>query len=153
MTAIGFLAALVLVVLATAIHYESLRLLNHFLPTLRMPVRAKLMVVVCAAFLAHAFEMLLFGLAYYVLGEWLHAGSLGTHGGVSLATYLYFSAETYTSLGYGDIVPHETLRLVAGMEALIGLLLIGWSASYTFVAMQRFWKDDNEAVTRPPRES
>ena len=31
------------------------------------------------------------------------------------------------------------LRLLAGVEALNGLLLIGWSASYTYIAMERFW--------------
>lgn len=55
---------------------------------------------------------------------------------------LYFSAETYTSLGYGDVVPGGALRLLAGMEALNGLLLIGWSASFIYIAMERFWGDD-----------
>ena len=31
--------------------------------------------------------------------------------------------------------------MLAGMEALNGLLLIGWSASYTYIAMERFWGD------------
>jgi hypothetical protein len=53
-----------------------------------------------------------------------------------------FLAETYTSLGYGDVVPRGDVRLLAGIEALNGLLLIGWSVSYTFIAMERFWKDD-----------
>ena len=29
----------------------------------------------------------------------------------------------------------------AGAEALNGLLLIGWSASYAYIAMERFWND------------
>jgi hypothetical protein len=33
------------------------------------------------------------------------------------------------------------MRLLAGMEVLNGLLLIGWSASYTYISMERFWKD------------
>ena len=54
---------------------------------------------------------------------------------------LYFSLETYSSLGYGDIVPSGTLRMMAGAEALNGLLLIGWSASYAHIAMERFWQN------------
>jgi hypothetical protein len=42
-------------------------------------------------------------------------------------------------LGYGDVLPHGDLRLLAGLEALNGILLIGWTASYTFLSMERFW--------------
>jgi len=60
-------------------------------------------------------------------------------GGFTLANSLYFSAETYTSLGFGDLIPIGPLRLLAGAEALNGLVLIGWSASFTYIAMERFW--------------
>ena len=33
-----------------------------------------------------------------------------------------------------------TLRLVAGVEALNGLILITWSASFAFLVMQRRWR-------------
>jgi Ion channel len=52
---------------------------------------------------------------------------------------LYFSVETFTSTGFGDILPSGPVRMVAGAEALNGLLLIGWSASFTYLAMERFW--------------
>ena len=38
---------------------------------------------------------------------------------------LYFASVNYTTLGYGDILPHGDLRLLAGLEALNGMLLIG----------------------------
>jgi hypothetical protein len=31
------------------------------------------------------------------------------------------------------------VRLIAGVEALTGLLMIAWSASFTYVAMEKFW--------------
>ena len=31
--------------------------------------------------------------------------------------------------------------MLAGGEALNGLLLIGWSASYTYISMERFWRN------------
>lgn len=135
-----FFGALLLVV-TTIIHYEALRALAAGLPRLRMQPRAKLVVVIVTAFVAHAIEILLYAAAYYVLARYLNAGTLGEPQPLSFAGCLYFSAETYTSLGYGDIVPHHALRLLAGMEALNGLLLIGWSASYTYIAMERFWQD------------
>ena len=61
----------------------------------------------------------------------------------SLINCLYFSAETYTSLGFGDLTPVGPVRLLAGTEALNGLLLIGWSASYTTIAMEHFWHINN----------
>src|SRR4051812_46809210 len=123
-----------LLVLTTVIHYEMLRALNVGLPRVRMPARSKLIVVILVAFLAHAAEIFLYAVAFYVLVRYLGAGTLGGPGSQSLTLSLYFSAETYTSLGYGDVVPSGDLRLLAGMEALNGLLLVGWSASYTFIA-------------------
>ncbi|MFL6662236.1 MAG: potassium channel family protein, partial [Rhizobacter sp.] len=65
-------------------------------------------------------------------------------GGISLSTCLYFSAETYTSLGFGDITPVGPIRLLAGVEALNGLLLIGWSASFAYIAMERYWSNESQ---------
>ena len=127
-----------LLVVTTVIHYEVLRLLSFGLPIMRIPARAKLIIVIVATFGSHAVQMLLYGGVYYAL---IHVFLLGTllGGSSSLATCLYFSAETFTSLGFGDILPAGPVRMVAGAEALNGLLLIGWSASYAYLAMERFW--------------
>ena len=138
------LACCLLVVATTILHYEVLRLLNSRLPALRVPGRAKLIVVILAAFVAHAAEMALYGVALYSLVAWLGAGSLTGTAGFSLASCLYFSAETYTSLGFGDLTPIGSVRLLAGVEALNGLLLIGWSASFTYISMERFWSPEAE---------
>ncbi len=79
-----------------------------------------------------------FAAAYWFL-DGTAMGSL--HGQLSHAwpSFLYFSAETYTSLGFGDVFPVGEMRLIAGMEALTGLLMIGWTTSYTYLEMQRHW--------------
>ena len=136
---------IVLLVLTTVLHYEMLRILTVGLPGLQVPARAKLIVVIFGTFLAHAVEIFLYAVAFYVLARYLGAGVLGDAGSSSLTLSLYFSAETYTSLGYGDVVPGGDLRLLAGMEALNGLLLIGWSASYTYIAMERFWTSQDQS--------
>lgn len=138
------LACCLLVVATTILHYEVLRSLNSRLPALRVPGRAKLVVVILAAFVAHAAEMALYGVALYILVAWLGVGSLTGTVGSSLASCLYFSAETYTSLGFGDLTPVGPVRLLAGVEALNGLLLIGWSASFTYISMERFWSPGAE---------
>jgi hypothetical protein len=128
-----------LLVITTIIHYEVLRLMTIVLPVLHMRARAKLIIVIFGAFIAHAIEIVFYGIAFYLLARYLGAGTLGDPGRLSFSRCIYFSGETYTSLGYGDVVPDGALRLLAGMEALNGLLLIGWTASYTYIAMERFW--------------
>ncbi len=149
---LSLLFAVVLLALTTVIHYEVLRLMSGGLPALDIPTRAKLMVVIVGAFFTHVAEISLYAATFYLLAVYLDAGSLGEASRFSFITCLYFSAETYTSLGYGDVTPRGGLRLLAGMEALNGLLLIGWSASYIYISMERFWSGDDEAnaaVARP----
>jgi hypothetical protein len=56
-----------------------------------------------------------------------------------LAADLYFSCAAFTTVGFGDIVPSGPLRLLAGMEALTGFVLITWTASYLYIEMSRTW--------------
>jgi hypothetical protein len=95
--------------------------------------------VIVGAFGAHFIEILLYGLAYYLLATRFGIGPMGDPGPLPFTRCLYFSAETYTTLGYGDVLPHGDLRLLAGMQALNGMLLIGWTASYTYLSMERLW--------------
>lgn len=132
-------SCLFLIALTTLIHYEVLCGLHVGLPKLRIADRTKLLVVIFAAFVAHAVEISLYGLTLYGLIRYMGAGSLSGAGEASLLDCLYFSAETYSSLGLGDIAPSGPVRLLAGVEALNGLLLIAWSASYAYLAMERFW--------------
>lgn len=139
-------ACVVLIVLTTVIHYEILRGLTTSLPYLPIRPRAKLIVVVLGSFLAHSIQIVLYALAIYSLVRLGGLGSVGDSTRFAFSVALYFSAETYTSLGYGDIVPGGAVRLLAGTEALNGLLLIGWSASYAYIAMERFWTDGNGTI-------
>jgi hypothetical protein len=56
---------------------------------------------------------------------------------------------TYTSLGFGDVYPIESMRLISGVEALTGLLMIAWSASFTYLAMEQFWTLHGSEKWRP----
>jgi len=140
------LACVLLIALTTLIHYEALRGLQRLLPRLRIPGRSKLLVVMAAAFAAHLLEMAVYGVAMYGLIRWAGLGTLNGVASASLESCLYFSAETYTSLGFGDLTPQGPVRLLAGAEALNGLLLIGWTASFTYLAMERFWQDGDSAA-------
>ncbi len=134
------IAAVLLIAATTLIHFEILQGLHLAVPGLAIARRSKVLVVVFGLFVAHAVEIAVYGLALYLLLAFAGVGTLSGLGLPAFSTCLYFSAETYTSLGFGDVTPLGPIRLLAGVETLNGLLLIGWSASYLYLAMERFWQ-------------
>jgi len=60
-----------------------------------------------------------------------------------LQSALYFSAVTYTTTGYGDLVLPQRWRLVGAVEALTGILLYGWSTGLFFAVVSRMTADEN----------
>lgn len=143
------MVCVLMVVLTVLVHYEGLRLISDYLlPRLRMHPRQQMIFMILGVFAAHTLEVWLFTVCYYVLdGVSGYGGFMGQRegGGVD---YLYFSAVTYTSLGLGDLFPVGNFRLLTGVEALTGLLMIGWSASFTYIAMVRFWSLHSEHEQR-----
>ncbi len=129
----------VLVLSSVLIHYETLRLVWRRLPRLTLPPRRRILVVIVALFAAHTVEVWLHAFAFYLLTDHFGIGTFGGHFGANFEDYLYFSTVTYTSLGFGDVYPLGGLRLIAGVETLTGLVMIAWSASFTYLAMERFW--------------
>lgn len=67
-------------------------------------------------------------------------GAIAGSQSLGFAECAYFSFSNYSSLGYGDLVPSGPLRFMAGMEALTGLVLIGWTASFMYSQMPRVWE-------------
>lgn len=57
-----------------------------------------------------------------------------------LQAALYFSAVTYTTTGYGDLVLTEEWRLVGAIEALTGILMCGLSTGFFFAVFSRIFK-------------
>ncbi|QFT76915.1 potassium channel family protein [Erythrobacter sp. THAF29] len=135
-----------LVAASLYLHFRVLRAMSlHFSkpkPTIKRPM----MMVMTAIFLTHVAEIALFAVAYSIMG---FAG-LGQLSGAYHSTpvdYFYFSIATYSTLGIGDIFPDGAMRMVAGIEALAGLLLIAWSASFTYLMMERLWAKENGEET------
>jgi hypothetical protein len=67
-----------------------------------------------------------------------------------LPSALYFSAVTYTTTGYGDLVLAEGWRLLGAVEALTGILMCGWSTGFFFAIVNRLYEVAPEAG-RPAR--
>ena len=58
----------------------------------------------------------------------------------TLEKAIYFSLVTFTTLGYGEITISSSNRILAGFEAMNGILLLGWSTTMMFSVMQSIWK-------------
>ncbi|PCI79775.1 MAG: ion transporter [SAR86 cluster bacterium] len=130
-----------LVAVTVVIHYEMLRLLWVYIPTLKMKHRLRVIIGVFGTICAHIIEVWIFGLAFYLMISYGDFGTLEGRFDGSLTDAVYFSFTNYTTVGYGDIEPGGQLRFLAGMEAITGLSLITWSASFMFMEMMRFWEE------------
>ena len=135
----GMIAATILVVATILVHYEVLRLISDHLLDLPLLPRSRILLVVILVFVAHTAEVWMYAIAYWASIELFGLGGFGGQTVAGFEDSLYFSVVTYTSLGLGDYFPTRALRLIAGVEALNGLILIGWSASFTYIAMEKYW--------------
>jgi hypothetical protein len=132
----------VLLMTCTLIHYETLSVLRILVRKITLiPRRTKLLVVVIGAICSHCLQIIIFGIAYFYLRDHFGLGKFGGDFQDLFSSFLYFSTESYTSLGLGDIYPLGALRMLAGIEALTGLVMIGWTASFTYLEMAKYWKD------------
>jgi len=127
-----------MVLLTVVIHYEGLQLISRMMVRITLVGRRAMIISVTCVFALHTVEVCLYALAYLAMGQLGAAEFYGEFAG-TLEDYLYFSATSYTSLGLGDVYPQGGVRLLTGVEALNGLVLIGWSASYSYLVMERLW--------------
>jgi len=101
--------------------------------------RLRVTILIVGFIIVHLIEASVFAVALKYL---LDAGSYGSLQGVDTAnagSLLYYSAITFTTVGYGDITPLGDIRIFAAVEALVGMVLVAWTASIIFTIMQRIW--------------
>ena len=129
------------VAVVVLIHYEGLvwlsgRLARRTGTTGRRKVLYGVYMVLCL----HVVEIWVFGFAIWAL---LLVSGTGHVLGLEQAGFLdavYLSAATFTTVGFGDISPGGAIRFLAGTEALTGFGLITWSASFTYIEMEQYWR-------------
>jgi hypothetical protein len=125
--------------------YELLRLVWRRLPDMRAHPRMRVLLVVGAVFMGHIINIWIFGAVYYALiqlGLGNLAGAAIERGDYPLDLFgcVYFSAVIYTTVGLGDITPEGWLRMITGVQGLTGFIMIGWTVSFTYLAMEKFWE-------------
>ena len=138
------LVSVVAVLLATALFYECLCFLSRFVSGTVRNHRVLMLAMVSGIFIAHAGAILIYAVFYWALTH--YAGFADLSGNVEdhFLTYLYFSITSYSSLGIGDVFPVGSLRFLSGVEAINGLILITWSAAFTYFIVQKMWYADDK---------
>jgi hypothetical protein len=137
-----FVVNILVIATVVMIHYEFMYRFTLLMPKMNVRHRFRIVLGVFGALCAHAVEVWIFALSFF----WMHhADGWGEFEGNfegSLMDCVYFSFTTYTTLGFGDVVPHGELRYLTGLEALTGLVLITWTASFLYLEMTRYWVRD-----------
>lgn len=142
------LTCLVVVAACVWLHFLVLRWLWGKTKSDRT-MKRPMLTILFTLFVLHLFEVLIYAvaiMAHEVAGFGRLAGEVG-HSASLFADHFYFSIASYTTLGIGDIQPLGSLRLISGVEALNGLILVAWSASFTYLAMEKFWGEHHSKKT------
>jgi hypothetical protein len=141
---IAVLLTMTIVVVAVFVHYEGLRVFTVWLKRTTIRPRLRIVLLIYGLLLLHAAEIWIFGAGYWWLARDPGFGSLvGQTELNQIVDYVYFSATVYSTLGFGDLIPQGPTRFLAGIESVTGLLMITWSASFTYLEMIRYWREEN----------
>ncbi|MEM1211220.1 MAG: potassium channel family protein [Planctomycetota bacterium] len=150
-----YLAAAITVGLCVVLHYETIRLLIWAMKKYRPSPRLCLIGSVLTLLTAHVIQIIGFAITMGVLTLMFgpRVGQLVGEEAGTLTDAFYFSTAVFTTVGFGDIVPVGPLRALVAIEALTGLVLITWSASFSFLVMQRFFLRPGDPEADPPPPS
>lgn len=137
---------ILIVLVAVVFHYEVLSTLNRW-ACRRMHASAPshrphytLLIIMLALLVTHVLEIWLFAGGYWLLAANEAFGELTGYDEFGFLDYVYFSATSYTTVGWGDLYAVGPLRFLAGTESLAGFMLITWSASFVYLIMSRTWR-------------
>ena len=129
----------IVVFLAVLTHYEALGFFTTFLRRLELASRTRIFFLIFALLTAHLIEVWIIAFGDMVIDQMSNVGSFLGSKPMSMLDYAYFSVVTYSTVGYGDIIPVGPIRFLNAMESLTGLLLLAWSGSFTFLEMRLYW--------------
>ena len=144
---IVLLTAIVIVLLVVSIHLDMLHSMKALMPRWHFLNRNRVGLLILAAIVDHLLEIGLFAIG---LGILLTSGDLGQLAGAyepGFTNDFYYSAVTYTALGFDDIRLTGPLRLFTAIELVTGLVLIAWTASAVFLEMRQYWRRQEGKMT------
>jgi hypothetical protein len=121
-----FLHAIGLVLLARLTRYEALEEMKLKIQPLSVAGVSLTMAIVVGLFVLHAVEIWLYAVLY------LELGAIDT-----LRHAVYFSTQTYAAIGFGDDLLNPDWHLLAAIEGINGVILLGWSTAFFVTTMRR----------------
>lgn len=136
--AIIAVASFALIVASALLFYEVLGGVWAWLPKLNHRPKMQLLVTMFTTFFCHTGSIWLFGVAYYFLAKHSGFGALEGNHSAHFMDYIYFSGVTYSTIGFGDVYLSGDLRMLAAVEAIVGLTLIGWTIAFSYVFAERY---------------
>jgi hypothetical protein len=145
---VAIASTLTCIVGCVGLHLFALSMLWHCRPQSPNLLRGShIAVLVLGCIVAHILEIAVFTLGLFVVAAWDGDTRIALEAYKELDLWFY-SASFYTSLGSSSTPPSAGLRLFAASEALTGLILITWTASFLFLLMQQAWipKDESTPV-------
>ena len=131
----SLILAVIAIVSSSWIHLAVMRWVSVGMAKIPLEPFNRVMMAVLILFFAHFAGIVVFAGMFGVGHQLLSIGGFSGESVDTVLDYFYFSVVSYTSLGLGDIFPTDHLRLLTGVEALTGLLLIAWSGAYLFAMM------------------
>jgi ion channel len=137
-------ATFIAVALCVLLQYEALVFVWRQLGRRTVKRRAKVLYGILSVILVHTAEIVVFGATIWALLWWPETGELY---GPEIADFfecVYLSAVTFSTVGFGDIAPVGPIRFLSATESLCGFVLITWSASFTYLEMEKFWREEEE---------
>ena len=125
------------VVMSIGLHYTALLFTTVILGHFHGTHPGSIVLALFLAVIAHLCEIFIFAVAWHLMYSMhLITFSIASPGFLDL---LYFSGTTYTTIGYGDIYLTGDGRIMTVVEGVMGLVLIAWTASFTYYEMNRKW--------------
>ena len=153
-TMVCLMITMALVIGTVLVHYGGLNLIIGVCDRIPGQRRLRIAEMVTGILMLHLVEIGLFAAGFRLLAWDDPAGGLSGQQALNWGDYFYFAATVYTTVGFGDLVPQAGLRLLSAFTSLTGLVMITWSASLTFVEMQRArHRDARDSAEGRPRPS
>jgi hypothetical protein len=116
----------------TLLHYEAIRLLNHYAHHSRRRHRVVLATVSVALVCVHLVEIGIFAGVFALAAGPMGLGPILSTAPMGPEDYYHYAAEAYASLGSADRTATGDTRLIASISPLNGILLLAWSGSFLF---------------------
>ena len=133
----AFLLSIVAVLATSFLHYESVHRLDLLARRPGSRRHYVMLTIICGIIAIHLADIFFYSLVYRFAIGTLGLGTISSATISSPMEMFYFAAETYSSLGQGDLLPTGAIRIISSISSLNGLLLLAWSGSFLYALAHR----------------